>query len=177
MWASRLANLLKRDPNIGVFLWILQTLRTPISKNICERLVLIVVTYCIENWIKLFSKRIGLPNWPFVSFETWNHSILLTIIRIHLFYHSLSFSVTHCHFFVICCHSLSLAVPLVVTRWITRCHSLYHSISFVVTRCHSLYHLFSIVIIRCHSMSLDVPLFCLFTNDHYFIRFCFLHHL
>ena len=32
--------------------------------------VLIVVTYCIENWIKLFSKRIGLPDWPFVSFET-----------------------------------------------------------------------------------------------------------
>ena len=102
-------------------------------------LVLIVVTYCIENWIKLFSKRIGLPNWPFVSFETWNHSILLTIIRIHLFYHSLSFSVTHCHFFVIRCHSLSLAVPLVVTRWITSCHSFYHSMSLVVTRCHSLY--------------------------------------
>ena len=66
----RLATVLKRDYNTGVFLWKLQTLRTPILKKICERLVLIVVIYCIENWIKLFRKRIGLPDWPFVSFET-----------------------------------------------------------------------------------------------------------
>ena len=94
--------------------------------------------------ITLFRKRIGLPDWPFASFETLYHCILLTLIRIHSFYHSLSFAITHCYFLllvVICCHSLSLAVPLVVTRCITRCHSLYHSMPFVVTRCHSLYHL------------------------------------
>ena len=47
----------------------------------------------------------------------------------------------------------------------TRCHSL----SFVVTRCHSLYHSMSLVVllaaIRCPSLSLDVPLVCLFIND------------
>ena len=102
----------------------------------------------------------------------------------------LSLAVTHCHFLllvVFCCHSLSLAVPLVVTR----CDSLYHSLSFTVplnvtrchllsfnvTRCHSLYHLLSFVVTLCHSMSLDVPLVCLFINDHYFIIFCFLDHL
>ena len=41
-----------------------------------------------------------------------------------------------------------------VTRCIIRCHSLYHSLSFIVTRC-------------CHSMlSLDVSPNCLFINDH-----------
>ena len=80
------------------------------------------------------------------------------------------------------CHSLSLVVPLVVTRCTTRCHSL----SFVVTRCHSLYHCchsLSFVVTRCtirchslslvvpfvatryHSLSLNVPLVCLFIND------------
>ena len=98
----------------------------------------------------------------------------------HSYSFVLSLATIHCHslsFFVTRCHSLSLAVPLVVTRWITRCHSLYHSMSLVVTRCHSLYHLLSFVVTRCHSMSLDVPLVCLFINDHYFIIFCFLHHL
>ena len=52
---------------------------------------------------------------------------------------------------VIRCHSLSLVVPLDVTRCTTRCHPL----SFVVICCHSLYHL----------LSLDVSLFCLFIND------------
>ena len=52
-------------------------------------------------------------------------------------------------------HWLSLAVPLVVTRCTNRCHSLYHSMSFVVTPCHLLYH----------SLSLDVQLVCLFIND------------
>ena len=31
----------RRDCGTGVFLWILQLLRTPISKNICERLLLV----------------------------------------------------------------------------------------------------------------------------------------
>ena len=55
------------------------------------------------------------------------------------------------------------------------CHSLYHSLSFLVTRCHSLSFVFtrcttccnslSFVVIRCHSLSLAVPLVCLFIND------------
>ena len=46
----------------------------------------------------------------------------------------------------------------------THCHSLYHSLSFVVTRCHSLSlvvtrcHSLPLVVLRCHSLSLVVPL-------------------
>ena len=102
--------------------------------------------------------------------------------------HSYSFvlwlAVIHCQslsFFLTRCHSLSF----VVTCYTTRCHSLYHSLSFVVpldatrctTPCHSFYHSLSFVITRFHSMSLDVPLVYLFTNDHYFLIFYFLHHL
>ena len=57
----------------------------------------------------------------------------------------LSLALTHCHL-----------LSLVVTRCITRCHSLYHSLSLVVpvfvTRCHSLYH----SVICCHSFSFVV---------------------
>ena len=98
------------------------------------------------------NKIIQEPDWPFVSFETWNYTILLTLIRIHLFYHSLSFTVTRCHLlsfvvplvFTRCTtrsHLLSFVVPLVVIRClVTRCHSLYHSLAFVVIRCHVMYH-------------------------------------
>ena len=41
---------------------------------------------------------------------------------------------------------------------VTRCHSLYHLLSFVATRCHLLYHSLSLVVTRCHSLSLVVPL-------------------
>ena len=109
-----------------------------------------------------------------------------------MFYHSLSFAVTHCYFLlliVICCHSLSLAIirchflyhslSLVVTLYITRCHSLsfvvplvvirchflYHSLSFVVTRFHSLFHSLPFVVTRCYALSLDVSLACLFIKD------------
>ena len=96
--------------------------------------------------------------------------VLLTATLCHLLFHStrchsLSFVITCCHslsLVVTRCHSLSLVVPLVVIR----CHSLYHSLSLVVIRCHSLYHSLSLVVIRCHSLSLDVPLVCLFINDH-----------
>ena len=47
---------------------------------------------------------------------------------------------------------LSIVVPLVVTR----CHSLYHSLSFVVTRCTTCCHSLSFVVTRCHSLSLVV---------------------
>ena len=66
---------------------------------------------------------------------------------------SLSFVVTRCHSLY---HSLSFAVPLVITCCTSPCHSL----SFVVTRCIFRCHLLSLVvtrcIFRCHSLSLVV---------------------
>ena len=67
----------------------------------------------------------------------------------------LSLAVTHCHL-----------LSLDVTRRMTRCHSLSLVVPLVVICCHSLYHSLSLVVIRCHSLSLDVPLVCLFINDH-----------
>ena len=128
--ASRLATLLKRYSNTGVFLWILQTLITPISKNICEWLLLVAVIYSIENWTKLFRNQIGLLfllkhkitlfyllSFVFIRFITRCHSLLLIVFFFLLV--------------VIRCHSLSF----IVTCYTTSCHSLYPSLSFVVTRC------------------------------------------
>ena len=129
--ASRLATLLKRDSNTCVFLWILQTLRTPTSKNICERLLLIAVTYCIENWIKLFRNQILLKHkitlfylhsFVFIRFNTRCHSPSLIVIFSDLLV-------------VIRCQSLSFVVTCCITRCTIHCHSL----SFVVTRCLSFY--------------------------------------
>ena len=66
-------------------------------------------------------------------------------------------------------HSLSLAVPFVVTCCTTRYHSLHHSLSFIVTRRHSLHHSLSFVVTRFHpsDTSIDVSLVCLFKNDRY----------
>ena len=150
---SRLATLLKRDPNTGVFLWILQNLRTPISKNTCERLLLIVVIYCTENWIKLVRNQIGL--------------LFLLKHKITLFYGLLFVFIR----FITRRHSLSLIFVLYnsLSAVVIRCHLLHHSLSLVVIRCttlcHSLYHSLSVVVTRCHLLSLDVPLVCLFIND------------
>ena len=103
---------------------------------------------------------------------SYSFVLLLAVIR----FYSLSFFVTRCHLlsfvFTCCttrCHSSSFAVPLGVIR----CHSFSFVVPLDVIRCH----LLSFFVTRCHSMSLDVPLVCLFINDHYFIIFCFLHHL
>ena len=149
-----LATLLKTDSNTGVFLWILQTLITSISKNICVRLVLIVVIYCIENWIKLFRKRIGLLfllkhkvtllyllSFVFIRFITRCDSLS----HIAIFCYLLSFTVIRCDLLY---HSLSLVVSLVVIRFTTRCHSLSLVIIRYTTCCHSL----SLIVILCHSM-------------------------
>ena len=121
------------------------------------------------------------PDWPFQIGLLFllKHKITLLYLLSFVFIRFIT-RYPSLLFIVIFCYSLSFVVSCCTTR----CHSLNHSLPFVVpldiTRCHSmssLYHLLSIVITRCHSMSLDVPLFCLFTNDHYFIRFCFLHHL
>ena len=71
-------------------------------------------------------------------------------------YYLLSLVVTRC---VTRCHSLSNCCT-------TRCHSLYRSLSLVVTRCHSLSfaatrctarcHSLSLVVTRCHSLPLVV---------------------
>ena len=69
----------------------------------------------------------------------------------------LSFDVTHCHslsLFVTDFHSLSLVVPLVVTR----CQLLSLVVLLVVTRCHSLSLVLPLVVTRCHSLPLVVPL-------------------
>ena len=118
---SRLATLLKRDFNTGVFLWILLTLRTPISKNICERLVLIVINILHRKSNKIIQK-VGWPSRLAFCFF-WNiKSLNFTYSHSHLFVLSLT---------VIFCHSLSFFVTLVVIRF----HLLYHSLSLIVTRC------------------------------------------
>ena len=148
-------------------MWILQTLRTPIFKNICKWLLPIVVIYSIENWIKLFRNQIGLLfllkqkitlfyllSFIFIRFITRCHSLSLIVIFVTRC-HSLSLVFSRWHF-------LPLAAPLVLTR----CHLLYHSLSLFViccaTRCHSLslavircttrFYSWSLVVIRCHSM-------------------------
>ena len=68
-----------------------------------------------------------------------------------------SLTVTHCHsllLFVSHFHSLSLVVPLVLTR----CHSLSFVATRCTTRCHSLLLVVPLIVTRCHSLSLVVPL-------------------
>ena len=65
-------------------------------------------------------------------------------------------------------HLLIFFVPsLLFVAIVSRCHSLYHSLSLVVllvvTRCHSLYHSLPFVVTRCTTR------LCLFIND------CFSH--
>ena len=91
----------------------------------------IVVIYCIKNRVKFFRNQTGFCftvklkitlfyslSFVFICFTTPCHSLSLTVTC----YHLLSFVVT-------CRHSSSFV-----------CHSIYHSLSFVVIRCHSLYH-------------------------------------
>ena len=116
----------------------MQTLRTPNSKNICERLLLIVVMYCIENWIKLFRTRLVFCFFQNIKllYFTYSHSYLFVLSLLVIRCHSLSFFVIRCH-------------------WLSPVHSLYHSSPLVVIRCTN----------RSHSLSLDVRLVCLFIND------------
>ena len=101
----------------------------------------------------------------------WSSSVSLFVIEMMAIIHSLkctkpfsfavpllSLAVTHCHSFSLFVtrfhslyHSLSLVVPLVVTH----CHSLsfvithYHSLSLVVTRCTTRSHSLSLAVTRC----------------------------
>ena len=102
---------------------------------------------------------------------TYSHSYSFVSSLAVILCHSLSFFVTRCH-----------SLSFVVSCCTTRCDSLNLSLPFVVpldvTRCHSLPFVVPLVVTRCHSLSFDVT-WCtkLFTNDHYFIIFCFLIHL
>ena len=125
-------------------------LRTPISKNVYKRLLLLVVIYCIKTRLtfsfilKHKTTLFYLLLFVFIRFIIRCNSISLYVI----FCYWLSFIVTRCHTLLLsvtCCHSLPLLVLLVVTR----CHSFYHSLSLVVIRCHPLYHSFSLFVIRC----------------------------
>ena len=110
--------------------------------------------------------------WIYCSFTLHNCFILkpkITLICFHSLYHSLSFVeplvVIRCQSWslvVIQCDALSIAVFRC-----PRCHSLYHSLmSLVAIHCHSLSFVFSGCITLCHSLSPEVPLVCLFINDH-----------
>ena len=153
---SRLATLLKRDFNTGVLLWILLTLRTPISKNICERLVLIVVNIMHRKLNKII-QEVDWPSrlafcffWNIKSlYFTYSHSYSLVLSLAVILYHSLSFFVAlvviRCHLLY---HSLYQSLSFVVPLDVIRCHSL----SLVVIRCTTCCHKLSLVVIWCHSM-------------------------
>ena len=101
------------------------------------------MTFCfiLKHKIILFY----LLSFVFIRFITryhWLSLIVIFLLLVVIRCHSLSYVIT-------CCHVLPLLVPLVVTRCITRFHSLYPSLSLVVIRCHILYHSFSLVVTRC----------------------------
>ena len=122
-----------------------------------QRLLLIVVIHCIENWMKLFRNQIGL------LFSLKHKITLFYLLSFVFIYHSLS-----CHslsLIVIFCYSLSFVV--------TCCHSLLFVVTCCATRCHSLSLVVPLVVIRCtsrcHSLSFNVTRFTTrppFTNDH-----------
>ena len=122
-------------------------------------------SYILQTKLK---KIIQEKDWPsrLAFCFSWNIKSL-NFTYSHSYWFVLSLAVTHCHslsFFVTCCHSL----PFLVSCCATRCHSLNHSLPFVVP----------LDVTRCHSLSFDVTrCTTLFTNDHYFIIFCFLNHL
>ena len=149
-------------------------LRTPIAKKICERLLLIVVIYCMKiEWnysgtrlafcfiLNLKVTLLYLLSFVFIHFITRSHLVSLIVI----FYYSLSFVVARCHSFVTRCHPLSF----IVTRCPTRCHSLYYSLSFVLPLIVICYHSLLFVVTRytsrCHSLYCSsVFLYTIFQN-------------
>ena len=75
-----------------------------------------------------------LLSFAFICCATHCYSLSLFVISYHSLScvvtrsHSLPFVVTYC---IICCHSLSFDVPLVVPFVVTYCHSMYHSSVFL----------------------------------------------
>ena len=146
-------------------------LRTLILTKICEQLLLqfLLLIVNISSWVLVSAlNSIGLLQRSSSRFKEFFLGCL--VVGFSLIWkkrkEKLAEMVTRCHslvlvvrFVVILCHSLSLFVIYchLLSLVAIRCHSLYHSLLLVVIRCHSLYHW----------LSLDVPLVCLFINDHY----------
>ena len=107
----------------------------------CEYCKIAKSSFFIEHrqWLLLqmfniiFSKR---HCWIYCSFTLRNCFILKPKITLICF-HSLH-------------HSLSLVVPLIVTRCTTRCQSLSFAVPLVVIRCHSLSFVVTCCTTRCH---------------------------
>ena len=87
------------------------------------------------------NKIIQEADWPsLLTFSFFWNIKLLYFTYSHSYSYVLSLAVIRCYslsFFVARCNLLLFYV----TCCTTRCHSLYHSMSFVVPRCHWLYHL------------------------------------
>ena len=112
-----------------------------------------------RKFIKLFRKRIGLPDCLFVFFL--NH-------KITQFYFLSSVFICFITRYLLLYRWFSLVVSLVVIRCTTWCHSLW----LVVIRCTTCCHSLSLVVIWCYSMYHSSVFY-----DHCFIIFCFLNHL
>ena len=109
---------------------ILQILQHLFQKTFFEWLLMMVVIYCIKNWIKLLGTKLA---FCFIL----EYKITLFYLLSSVF----NFFIARCHslsLIVIFCYSLSLVVIpchpflFVVTRCTTRCHSLYHPLTPVV---------------------------------------------
>ena len=169
----QLTNLFKKDSSASVFLWNLQNL----SKQIFSR---IPPGDCFCSWncniiVFVYSIRIIVPRFntqsvKLMNFFQWNYVSMNENVKLKI--HSKSefwmqslnrkFWIKHFEFWethctsgfnstrIICCHSLSLDVPLAVTRC--------YSFSFSVTRCHSLSLIATFCSTGCHLMSLVVTL-------------------
>ena len=152
-------NVLKKSLQQRCFpINIAKFLRTLILMKICEQLLLQLLLLIVNNFSSgLFSALISIELLQRSSSRFKEFSLGYLVVGSSLIWkkEKLAKMATRCHSLY---HSLSFAVPLVVTR----CHSLYHSLLFVVTRCTT----------RCHSLSLNVPLVCLFINNHNFRMTC-----
>ena len=89
-----------------------------------------------QNWTKFSGTRLA-----FCFIFNFKITLFYSLIRFDLFYHALSFAVSHCHFLllvVIRCHSFSFLLPFVVSC----CHLLSLVGQLVVTRCTTLLSFF-----------------------------------
>ena len=93
-----------------------------------------------QNWTKFSGTRLA-----FCFIFNFKITLFYSLIRFDLFYHALSFAVSHCHFLllvVIRCHSLFHSLSLVLIPFTIRCHLLSLVGQLVVTRCTTLLSFF-----------------------------------
>ena len=123
-------------------------LRTLILMKICEQLLLqfLLAIVNIFSWVLVSALNSrGLLQRSSSRFKEFSLGWLVVGSSLIWKKEKLTEMVAHCH-----------SLSFVVTICTTCCYSLYHSLSCVVTRFTT----------RCHLLSLDVPLVCLFINDH-----------